>query len=398
MISAFALALVPVLTLHRAQVEITPPEPLALGGYTKRMGKLMEPGGEPLYARAVAIEQGPTKATLISLEMLTVPESLVREVKKQLPDGMNLMLVATHTHCAPDSQMLNDRMTFSIPGIASFKSKWLEWYSQKIAEAAKRAWETPGIPVEQFGVQQVELKLNRGRRKDANPDPVGTFLEYLTPAGEQGLVAFSYAAHGTLFGDDHNQTSGDWPGAVSADWSDVPILPGAIGDVSPVAESPKAFAAGVRAGFSVGKHSWTSRQLKCVETPIALGPPTPHPDFAKSQGIPEGLAKTLCKKFAPTEAKITSWRLGTIAILGIPGEPTSHLGRALQALGKEAGFQTTLVISHVNGWVGYILEPDDYDRGGYEATLAMHGRDFSTRIKDAAKVNLRNLMAVDADK
>gem|GEM_PF-6755255 len=44
-----------------------------------------------------------------------------------------------------------------------------------------------------------------------------------------------------------------------------------------------------------------------------------------------------------------------------------------------------LVLSHVGGWIGYILEPEDYDRGGYESQLAFHGRYASERVFDAAR-------------
>lgn len=397
MFCSFALLAAPVLLIRAAQVEITPPEPLPLGGYTKRMGKVMDLGGEALSARAVAFEYAGRRATMVSLEMLTVPESLVREVKKQLPEDIGLMLVATHTHCAPDSQMLNDRMTFTIPGIATYKSRWLEWYAGRVAECVKKAWAAPGVEASKLGLSRVELKLNRGRRKDALPDPIGTLFAFQTPKQEVGSLFFSYAAHATLYDDTRNTTSGDWPGAVSGLWG-IPVFPGAIGDVSPVADNPKAFASSVFESFKMAPHTWFEPRLKWVETPIALGNPIPHPEFAKTNSIPEALAKTLCKKFAPQEAKITGLRLGDVAILGIPGEPTSHLGRAMQALGKQVGFDSVLVFSHVNGWVGYILEPEDYDRGGYEATLAMHGREFAGRLKEAAMQTLRNLAVADADK
>ena len=109
------------LSVGRSAVDITPDVPLPLGGYTERGTKVSVPGGDHLYARTVLLESGKTKIALVSVETLTIPESLVREVKKRIPSDVSLFLSATHTHSAPDSQMLNDRMTFLIPGIASFK-------------------------------------------------------------------------------------------------------------------------------------------------------------------------------------------------------------------------------------------------------------------------------------
>ena len=42
-----------------------------------------------------------------------------------------------------------------------------------------------------------------------------------------------------------------------------------------------------------------------------------------------------------------------------------------------------MVCSHVNGWMGYILAPEDYDRGGYEATLSFYGREEGTKVVEA---------------
>ena len=100
-------------------VSITPPEPLPLGGYTQRGGAVFQPGGDDLFARTVVLRQRSETIAVTSVEMLTVPESLYREVKERLPAGVKLFLAATHTHSAPDSQMLNERMTIPVPGIAT---------------------------------------------------------------------------------------------------------------------------------------------------------------------------------------------------------------------------------------------------------------------------------------
>src|SRR5512141_466792 len=137
---AASLALAPQgLSLGRSRVDITPPEPLPLGGYTARGSKSLVPGGDPLYVRTLLLSGSGNVVAIVSVEALTVPESLVREVKERIPSGITLFLSATHTHSAPDSQMLNDRMTFSIPGIASYKSKWLDWYADKIAACIQQS-------------------------------------------------------------------------------------------------------------------------------------------------------------------------------------------------------------------------------------------------------------------
>ena len=41
--------------------------------------------------------------------------------------------------------------------------------------------------------------------------------------------------------------------------------------------------------------------------------------------------------------------------------------------------------------MGYILDPEDYDRGGYEATLSFYGRDQGEKVVDAGIQALKRL-------
>lgn len=380
--AAVALLVAPPLLLRRSAIDLTPPELLPLGGYTARGGKAMDPGGEPLSAHTTVLQRGEERWAVVSLEMLTVPESLEREVRRRV--GVPLFLIATHTHCAPDSQMLNDRMTFSIPGIASFRSRWLEWYADRIAVGIQRAFSAPPVSADQLSIHVRHLPLNRARRQGAQPDETATLIA----AGGRPLW-LHYAAHAVFWGSERNQTSGDWPGAIARRLG-ADVLTGAIGDVSPRADgdSPSAriasFAETVGSAFPGNGVPLSSAPLTWIETGLPLGSVTAHPEFARANRIPEPLAQSLAQKFAPSEAKITAFRIGKLAIVGIPGEPTSELGRAIRDYGRRIGFSWVLVCSHVNGWIGYILTASDYARGGYEATLAMHGPGQGERTVRAA--------------
>jgi len=369
---------------------IDPPELLPLGGYTARQGKVAEPGGESLFARVVILNQGNSEAVLLSVEMLTVPESLVSKVKEHLPPGTNLFMVATHTHCAPDSQMLNTRMRMAIPGIATFKEKWLDWYGARIAEAitATRAQNPTKV---EFKSREFRPGLNRPRRAHGAPDPWVRQIEFA------GIPVVSvYAAHATLFDEKHTQTSGDWPGAIMK--SGGIVFPGAIGDVSPATPDDKASATEKLASFS---RIWAASRsgarptpiaprLRFETEPIAIGEPFLHPDFARANGIPTALANRLLTNFAPPEASLSAVQIGRIVILGVPGEPTSHVGRRIAEAGRRRGLDVW-VVSHCNGWMGYIVDSADYVLNGYEATLTLYGPETANRVTDAAERLLMRL-------
>jgi len=391
---AGALLARPQLLVHTSAVDITPPERLPLGGYTERLGKLMVPGGDPLYARTLLFERGAAKVAVVSVETLTIPESLAREVRKRLPTGVQLFLHAVHTHCAPDSQMLNDRMRFAVPGIAQYNPLWLGWYASKITESIDLALASPGFPLGRLSLKVGHVGLNRPRRRGGDPDSASREL-----VGGGKLLFTEYAAHATIYGPDELHTRGDWPGAV-AQATSAPVLVGAIGDVSPAVDGGTApdrvrrfrdrlidSFRGVRA-----RTVWKSRdRIGLVEENLPLDKPRPHPTFASTYKVPEALAKALVLEFTPAEATITAFRLGSLAIIGIPGEPTGALGNRIVDAGRDIGFDSVIVCSHVNGWIGYILEPRDYDRGGYEATLSFNGRMQGERTVEAASDALQKL-------
>ncbi len=382
------------LVFKTSQTDITPPELLTLGGYTERGEAVFEPGGERLYARTFLF--GPSTrpgCALVSVEMLTIPESLVDAVHKRMPD-VRLMLVATHTHSAPDSQMLNDRMTFKVPGIATFKRKWLDWYADKIADGINAAINSKGIDARRLMLATATVDANQGRREGAVPDKTAT---YLTLEGKP-LITF-FPAHGTVLGAKNLKTDGDWPGRYAAHVGGI-VLPGAIGDVTPElagttdVEKCQNIVDKLSAGLKsaqVWDLSSAGATMAYLTEDIALARPVPHPDFAKTYGASEPFDQVLIEKFAPTKAHVSLLRLGDLVVVGIPGEPTSELGRRIVALGKKWGFPHTVVVSHCNGWIGYILEPEDYDRGGYEATLAFHGRETSQRVLDAVEKGLSKM-------
>ena len=381
------LALAGAIQYSTGQVDITPETPLALGGYTARNDAVFEPSDQRLFARVLVLRQGTTVVAIVSAEMLTIPESLYFAVRRQLPKDVELMLVATHTHSAPDSQMLNSRMTFRVPGIASYKEKWLEWYASRIAEGVNDVLEGP-FRSDPISVLVADVDANRARREDAVPDKSATWL---VADGRPLLTVFS--AHATVLDESDLRLSGDWPGALAEAYGGL-VLPGAIGDVSPAQLSESVvenlelivgnFDAARLKAQAVHIVSGTSK-LAVSRVPIKLDPAKPHPDFAEEFGAPSPLDQVLVSRFAPERAEVVAVSIGGLLLVGIPGEPTSSLGRKVQVFAQSLGFPHCVVISHTNGWIGYILEPDDYDRGGYEATMSFHGRETGLRVLESAK-------------
>lgn len=373
-------------------VDLTPPESLPLGGYTERRGAVFQAGGDVLWARARAVGD----VMLVSVEMLTMPESLVAAVQARTGER-KLFMAATHTHCAPDSQMLNDRMTILIPGIAPFRRRWMEWYADRIAIAIKMARQNQNREIANFQLRQTPVPLARSRRPLGAPENTAAELDVVLAGGGTEPLFRIFGAHPTLFDSDERRLRGDWPGELMSRHGGLAFT-GAIGDASPVPTvagdrltQSISFADTLARSLSRAPfRSISAEGLRYLQVPILIDRPVPHPDFAKANGVTDAIAQSVVSKFAPAKGMLSGIAFGNFVLLGVPGEPTGELARAIREQAQPLGLRVA-VTSHVNGWIGYILSEPDYDRGGYEAQLSMHGSKTGTHLVQASRSLLKRL-------
>ncbi len=383
-----ALLLAPPVQFGFAETRLEVERPFPLGGYTERRDRMADPGGDPLWVRALTLSQGETKVTLVSAELLTIPGSLVEEVRRRLGDGRTMLVAATHTHSAPDSQMFNRRMTFKIPGIALFEERRLHEAAARIVDAIRRS--EPRETLVSAEVRTGSARANRSRVEGGRP------LERVTSvrlAGERTSVTLlHYAAHPTLLSEHWNVTHGDWPGAWAGQRRRRMVFNGAMGDLSPVADSPREMAASLDAAIEfVEPLTVRSPQLGVARASVLPGVPRPHPNFAARNSLPEPLAEMLVPRFAPPSGEVTVVRLGGVAWVGVPCELASVPGLRIMDAARRQGIETALVVSFANDWMGYVVTPEQYHAGEYEATLSLYGPGMAERVVSAAVQALRSL-------
>ncbi len=365
-----------------------------------RQDKLMEGVKDKLYARVIFLKQGNKEVLLVSCEMLTIPASLTDAIQSRLKErGMNaqLFLAATHTHCAPDSQMLNDRMRMKIPGIAIFNPEWLEWYASKISEGIVLM--PPLKALSNVHLVTGIAKLNRPRIEGRIPDETVARVIFETQEGT--VEIFHYSAHPTIFSENMNQTSGDYPGILCDLRKNRMFFNGAQGDIAPSPpsgsteeERAKRMAHALEQTAMKRSKKINLSTLEIKKRKLDIPPVKPHPEFAKRNNIPDALAQILVSSFAYTEAEVVVIQIGELAFAGIPGEPTAELGRQIQkTLQETREAENVLIVSFVNRWLGYVLTADEYEKGGYEASLSFHGANLGNSILDAMK-KLFNLQYV----
>jgi hypothetical protein len=249
-----------------AKVDITPDITkirIQLGGYNARLN--MPPTGvhDPIYARALALEVGEQTAVIVALDHLLIPWSLTRNVLQATGlQPAQLFMSASHTHCAPDSMGLNERMRFPLPGVGTFLPEFLAFTTERVVQAIRQARQR--MRPATLALAAAELpNLNRNRRGRRLLDRTMTVARLDDSRGKPFAAVVVFAAHPTIYPHTMMQVSAEFPGVVQTTLEGVLgrgavalFLNGALGDVSPVADVGKDHHERVRIyGASLAAHA-----------------------------------------------------------------------------------------------------------------------------------------------
>ena len=192
---------------------------------------------DPIFVRALVLDNGKTRAALISIDAGAIPTDLfnkvsVRATRELGIPATQLLLSATHTHSVP----------FQLGG--DIEEKVLQALRESVGrlQPARVAWGTGKsfINVNRDLVDPVTNRWWEGPNYEGTSDKTVAVVRVETPAGVPIAVYYNYAVHAVLTGT-LDKISGDIPGATSryveeslggnvvALWSS-----GAAGDQNPV--------------------------------------------------------------------------------------------------------------------------------------------------------------------
>ncbi|MFH1739107.1 MAG: neutral/alkaline non-lysosomal ceramidase N-terminal domain-containing protein [bacterium] len=394
-----------------AEISITPDpttHDIPLGGYGDRKGEPATGVRDPVMARTLYLEQGDEKIAIVSCDLLFVPLSLTDAVRSRLKDSplgdVKLFLAATHSHAAPEAMAMNSLNTFNHPAIGIYDPWLLDWTADLVALCIVEAARSPQPARVALGSREME-GLSRNRRGDGTTDPRITVLSVSAGPDRPIAMLTHFAAHPTILDSDMMEISAGWPGvlcrtletSIGAGIKAI-YLNGAQGDVSPV---PSGSGSNIERMIAYGQQlseealaclevseTMSSPVLSMTEVKVSLPPRTLSPQFAAIAGkeyqLDEASATAFVNKLFPEETTIPAIRIGSLILIGIPGEMASSLGLQVRKEIESSGEVTALVVGLVGDLVGYILPPEEYDQGGYEATVSFHGRTLGTVMTESA--------------
>jgi hypothetical protein len=412
--SGLAFSAEEVLSAGVARIDITPPLEMGatLGGYGERMSKPALGVHDRVMAKALVIIQGKDRFALVTLDALGLPGAVKAAVVEKLaPSGWKadqILFLSSHSHASIEINAVNPNNKFPIPQIGLFQKDLFDFLVGRLAEVIEKAAKDP-VPVA-IGTASTNLEgWTHNRRKDNTAiDPVLTVTRIDKASGEPLAVLVNWASHPTFLGPEDMLFSGEWPGhlqrtlealiggGVTAMYSN-----GAEGDQAPSARQDsgdsgweKAERYGLALGIEAHK-VWEKvtpkpggRFAYHLE-PIELPKRTWHPDFmatgGKEYGLREEIMEGLLNDLSPAATTSGSLRLGDLVIVGVPGEMASGLGKDLKDKTHAATGAPQVVIGGLaNEWISYILSPEEYTKGGYEASVSFYGAQLGPVISEGA--------------
>jgi hypothetical protein len=300
---------------------------------------------------------------------------------------------------------LHPKNTFANKQIGLFDKELFEFAANKLAQVIRDASKTVA-PILEGSTTVAVQDRNRNRRKGLTVhDTALTVTRIDSRNGTPLAVLVNWTAHPTFMSEEDMLFSGDWPGhlqrtieALIGHGVTVMYYNGAEGDQSPVppADSGSRWERAERYGREMGIIAWRAwekaRPLEVKEfgyhtEPIELPKRQWHRDFMKTGGAEYGLDESHMQGFVehlnPTQTHSTCLRLGDLEILGVPGEMATQLGMDIKSKAKQLSDASSVTIGGLaDEWVSYILAPEEYKKGGYEASMSFYGETLGPTLME----------------
>lgn len=402
--------------------DITPPVGYRMSGYFYERPSTGT--HDPLYAKALVLEQGETKAALVFCDLIAIGKPLSDKArqraseKTQIP-AKNILIAATHSHTGPlYGGALRDYFhAQAVEKHGSDPSEKIDYPAQlvdrmvkAIVEAQQKAEPasiTPGRADlmgvsfnRRFHMKDGSVRFNPGRKNPdivrvAGPiDPQVSVLEFEKANGRSLALLTVFALHldtvgGTLYSADYpHYLAKEFDGAVSL------FGAGTCGDINHIdvtkADQPK----GQEMARSIAERLAEAAQDAILDSAGEVQPalavksslvPCPvqkysaeevakaKADFPKIGGKELSFLEqvetykivalqSLPHDVLPLEVQV--FRLGKdVAIVGLPGEVFVELGLAIK---DRSPFKHTIVIELCNDAPGYIPTRKAFAEGSYE--------------------------------
>ena len=355
------------LRVGAGKAEIAVPYPVVPAGYGPLQRHQVTGAAQPQMARALSLQVGAAKLTLVSVDLLEIDSRLLADLRPRLPaDAGAVWVCATHTHSGMGNYDPN--LLAQLAGTGRYKpaareallAAMVQSVAAATADRALRALEA------RRGIET--STADRSRSSDA-PDRDSVELSFVAD-GLPRLGIIEFAAHPTTVPRPAQRLDADFPGRIEA------AGPGEL----------RLFLQGAEgnAGAPRGQPHFGD-SIRRIDPPLALASASlALPPIAIHTGprwTRRGAANLVDRLAAPQTATLSVARLGPLTFVAVPGEPTAAAGRLMKAA---VGDPDAIVLGLCNGYLGYIETPDRVDRNVGETPRQYFDASLLGRLTSAA--------------
>lgn len=346
---------------------------------------------DPLYARALVVDDGDQQAALIALDLVEVGVTDDIRARIAAETGIpadRVMLAPCHSHNCPRVGLVTPGGKARIPTPQSLI--YTQYVYDRIIEAIRAAQANLRPAWLGFGAEAVDVNVCReayvndvwtlGYVPDGISDKTLSVLSLVDEAGEVIAAVLNYAVHPTVMLG-VREVSADLAGETVAnvenalgDGAVVLWTSAALGDQAPKVQlgeatnnpdRDRAFAtSALRAqGFMLGAAA--ARIISVTDGFSGTGPVraglTVIPCPVRRLPVPPGMEQA---EVDTVDLTLATLQIGPVVFAGVSGEVTVPVGRAIK---QASPLAQTLIISNANARIGYLPTDESYDRKTHAA-------------------------------
>ncbi|HVF10101.1 MAG TPA: neutral/alkaline non-lysosomal ceramidase N-terminal domain-containing protein [Abditibacteriaceae bacterium] len=398
-----------------SKIDITPPVGCDLTGFGAREGPSLAVR-DPLFARALALQDSHTQAVVIACDLLGLEARFVAHVRHAVEreigvPARHVMIAGTHTHSGPACMFLRH--------CGDVDATYMAQLAERLVHAARKACSTLRPASMASGKTRVSgISINR--REPGGPvDEDLDLVRFDDARGNALATLLSFACHPLGEGPANRSISADFPGDLTqrveaATGATALFLNGACAQINPLQPVPQMGATLAQAALemrlkpsrkktlrvrtrdlilplqrvnkkSIG--SYINEQAEVLARTASAQPgETARLQYKVASARLEWAWETrdaLATGLAPqcVAAEVQTLQIGDVVLVGVPGELFVELGFVIkQALAPAHA----IVVGYANDNIGYIPTRASYPQGGYEVDDAYRYYGYPAPLAPAA--------------
>ncbi len=374
-----------------AKIDITPEDVVdfEVSGHRRKVTGVRD----PLHAAVLLLDDGETKAALVTLDLIAAYDVLVNLIRERIeretgiPSG-HILVAASHNHSGPP---------------CSTESDWLLDVVDRLGDAAGDAAANMRTVTIGYGEDEISFSINRRKVINGravvrlNPDgPNDPRVKVLRFDDGESLDPLAVVMHAVChpcfftwgdkgsqpFPDGYPKMSADFPGEAQSfvemcygGETHSLFLQGCAGDIRPNLPG-YPYRCADEADIQWAGRDLAAAVVRTLARSVTREEVRNRPDYYQIRVA--STVVSLPGKAGRIDAELQAMKIGPYLLLTMPGEPMVEYGLTLEAAIADRAIP--IIIGYANGHVGYIATEDSYDVGGYEPNTSQLAPEAETII------------------